>query len=460
GLGYYGALDEFRILARSTDEHVAKSWTDSELLLGILKREKGDRLSSESQALTDFFIANEATPEIRQAHSDLQAAKRQQRAARGAIATTLVMQERKEPRSTFVLLRGVYDARGEEVKPAVPAVLAPTGVATRPDRLGLAQWLTSKDHPLTARVAVNRFWQICFGEGLVRTPNDFGTQGESPTHPELLDELAVRWMHSGWDMKQLLRWIVTSATYRQSSQGTDESLKKDPENRWLSRGPRFRLSAELVRDQALAVSGLWATKVGGPSVRPYQPEGVWEAVSYNAEDSYQPDRGEGLWRRSLYTYWKRQAPPPALQVFDAGTREKCLIKRPRTNTPLQALVLLNDPTYLTAASALASQSLSQFPTKGQRISAMFRQVLSRWPESIELQALSDLHDREIAILKNSPQLVQELTSATVTNATSAGATMTNSTTVPRPVGSTAVDLAAYTLVAHTIMNLDEAITRR
>ena len=214
---------------------------------------------------------------------------------------------------------------------------------------------------LAARVAVNRVWQAVFGVGLVETPEDFGTRTPVPEHRDLLDWLAVRFVESGWDVKQLLRLIVTSATYRQSSVATPALLQRDPENRLFARGPRFRLPAEMIRDQALAVSGLLVQKIGGPPVKPYQPPGLWEAVSYNGELSYQPDRDEGRWRRTVYSFWKRTAPPPGVQLLDGPTRETCVVRRPRTNTPLQALLLLNDETYVEAARALAASVQETFP---------------------------------------------------------------------------------------------------
>ena len=229
------------------------------------------------------------------------------------------------------------------------------------NRLGLAEWLLRPEHPLTARVTVNRFWQEVFGTGLVRTTGDFGVAGELPSHPELLDWLAVEFRESGWDVKQLFKLMVTSATYRQSAAVTPEKLEKDPHNRLLSRGPRFRMDAEMIRDYALAASGLLAASIGGPSVEPYQPDGVWEAVAMigsNTRD-YKHDTGENLYRRSLYTFWKRAAPPASMEIFNAPSRETCTVRRERTNTPLQALVTLNDPQFVEAARRLAERALRE-----------------------------------------------------------------------------------------------------
>ncbi len=366
----------------------------------------------------------------------------------------------------------------------VPRFLPPWPDDLPRDRLGLARWLVSRDHPLTARVAVNRFWQLLWGEGLVRTTGDFGMQGELPTHPELLDALAVRFMESGWDVKGLIREICLSAAYRRSSRASEDRLRLDPDNRWLARGPRFRLPAELIRDQALEVSGLLSTRVGGPSVKPWQPEGLWEAVSYNAEESYVPDRGEARWRRSLYTYWKRQAPPPAMLAFDTPTREKCVVGRSRTNTPLQALVLLNDPAHVAAAGALAARMLRETrssrsaatdgvvsrtralrtdlsnseseasdllgttPDDVDRIVDLFRRIVSRSPEPLERDVLLELLQNQRQTLAENPEEAARLWTEHGPLCGELG----EEHDVP--------EWGAWTLVAQTMMNLDEVVTRR
>src|SRR5438093_11810579 len=269
------------------------------------------------------------------------------------------MQERGEPAMAYVLFRGEYDRRRDPVKPATPAILPPMPPELPRNRLGLARWLLRPEHPLTARVTVNRFWQEIFGTGIVRTAGDFGASGEPPSHPELLDWLAVEFRESGWDMKKFFKLLVTSATYRQAAVVTKDNLEKDPQNILLSRGPRYRLDAEMMRDYALASSGLLVRKIGGPSVKPYQPEGVWEAVAMigsNTRD-YKRDQGENLYRRSMYTFWKRGAPPAAMDILNAPSREFCTVRRERTNTPLQALVTLNDPQFIEAARHLAQRTL-------------------------------------------------------------------------------------------------------
>ncbi len=274
----------------------------------------------------------------------------------------MIMAEMKKPRETFVLGRGQYDNPKEKVTAGVPAFLPPMAPGLPMNRLGLAKWIVSPGNPLTARVAVNHFWQEYFGTGIVKTSEDFGSQGEQPSNPLLLDWLATEFVRTGWNVKAMQRLIVTSATYRQSSRVTPELAERDPENRLLARGPRFRLPAELIRDNALAVSGLLDNRIGGPSVYPYQPKGLWEEMAFGggfSGQTYTESTGRDLYRRSMYTVWKRTVPPAALVTFDAPDREKCTARRSVTNTPLQALVLLNDPTYVEAARFLAARMLTQ-----------------------------------------------------------------------------------------------------
>lgn len=445
GLGFYGLLDQFVALQRlATDSEIKNGFYD-ERMRGILERPLEKLPSEESTFLKDHYISNLAEPSVRAAYASQEDARRSVADMRYQIPTTLIMEDRKETRKTHVLIRGQYDQLGPEVTAAVPALFPAVPEDAPPNRLTFARWLVSPDHPLTARVMVNRMWQSCFGEGLVRTPDDFGTQGEPPTHPELLDDLAVRFMERGWDMKQLLRAIVTSATYRQASSGSSDLAARDPENRLLGRGARFRLPAELIRDHALSVSGLLSTKIGGPSVRPYQPEGLWEEVSYNESQSYNQDTDDGLWRRSLYTYLKRQLPSPSQMMFDAGTREKCQTRRPRTNTPLQALVMLNDPTWVEASRVLAEHALIASSDDSERLKVMFRAVVSRLPEPHELQLLHDLLIREAGQYRGDPVAAERIVGV--------GAASRDSRISPS-------ELAAWTIVAHTILNLDEVVTRR
>jgi mono/diheme cytochrome c family protein len=298
--------------------------------------------------------------------------------ARGTIAH--VMSERPQEPMAFVLFRGDYDKRRDAVKPAIPASLPPMPESFPNNRLGFAKWLLMPEHPLTARVTVNRFWQEVFGNGIVRTAGDFGIAGELPSHPELLDWLAVEFRETGWDMKAFFKLLVMSATYRQAAVTTPEKRDKDPQNRWLSRGPRFRLDAEVIRDYALASSGILTRKLGGPSARPYQPEGVWEAVAMIGSNTrnYQRDTVENLYRRSMYTFWKRAAPPASMDILNAPSREVCAVRRERTNTPLQALVTLNDPQFVEAARFLAEKALKEGGTKDDdRIDFIAHRLLTR-----------------------------------------------------------------------------------
>jgi hypothetical protein len=440
-LGFYGQLDELRLLQRPTTADEAEAWFWSERLRGIAAIAAAKRSAADTTLLQDWFVEHHADAPTRAAHQRVHKTKAAETELRESIPTTLVMQEMAIPRKAHLLTRGQYDHPAEEVRPGVPASLSEWPKDAPANRLGFARWLASKENPLTARVAVNRLWLQCFGEGLVRTVNDFGLQGEAPSHPELLDWLAVRFMQSGWDVKAMLKLMVMSATYRQSSTYS----ARDPSNRLLARGPSFRLSAEMVRDQALAVSGLLVPKIGGPSVRPYQPPGLWEAVSYNGEETYVPDSNAGLWRRSLYTFWKRQSPPPALLTFDSPTREKCTVRRARTNTPLQSLVLLNDETYIEAARVLAAWVLAQASSESEKLALAFRRVTSRTPDAEELKQLSGLLGRQRARFAADHEAAKKLIAAG---------------TSTRGKNIDPVELAAWTLTLHALLNLDETITRR
>ena len=299
---------------------------------------------------------------------------------------TMVMEELAQPRETFVFVRGAYDRPGDKVSPGVPDALAVGENTTATNRLEMARWLVARDNPLASRVAVNRYWQMYFGRGLVETPEDFGTQGALPTHPDLLDWLATEFVAQDWDVKSMQRLIVTSATYRQSSAGSRSLVERDPENRLLARGPRFRLPVETIRDQALAASGSLVERIGGPSVRPYQPAGLWFELASASQD-YEQSSGADLYRRSLYTFVRRTVPPPAMTVIDAPNREICVVRRPRTNTPLQALVVMNDPTYVEAARVLAERSIRRFDNDHDRVRFAFRALLTREPSEHDMTTL-------------------------------------------------------------------------
>jgi hypothetical protein len=360
----------------------------------------------------------------------------------------MVLEDQPTPRPTFVLKRGRYEMpdSSQKVEPGVPACLSPMPKGAPRTRLGLAQWLVDPQNPLTARVAVNHFWEHYFGTGLVKTGENFGIQGERPSHPELLDWLALEFQRIGWDVKALQRLIVTSAAYRQDSHATPELMHKDPENRLLARGPRFRLPAEAVRDNALAISGLLTEKIGGPSIRPYQPAGLWEELAGGAgEGPYVQDAAPNLYRRSLYVYRKRTVPHPSMSTFDAPSREVCQVKRPRTNTPLQALELLNDVTYVEAARSLAQRMLRDGGrTPEERIGFAFRLAVARPPSAEELKILVRSLDRyREAFQKNLADAKKYI---------GIGDSRVDSKTDP-------VDLASLTAVASVILNMDEAITK-
>jgi len=315
------------------------------------------------------------------------------------------------------------------------------------NRLGFAQWLLRPEHPLTARVTVNRFWQEVFGTGIVRTSGDFGVAGELPSHPELLDWLAVDFRESGWDMKRFFRQLVTSATYRQAALATTENREKDPQNRFLSRGPRFRMDGEMIRDYALSASGLLVHKIGGPSVKPYQPEGVWEAVAMigsNTRD-YRRDQGENLYRRSMYTFWKRSAPPASMDIFNAPSRETCTVRRERTNTPLQALVTLNDPQFVEAARSLAQWALHQKEEKPQeRLDFIARRLLAR---PLRVEEMQVVHAGLTDLLAHYKGNLDEAKKLIAVGESKADPALDPAT------------LAAWTMIVNELMNLDEVLNK-
>ncbi|MDA1315538.1 MAG: DUF1553 domain-containing protein [Acidobacteria bacterium] len=405
------------------------------------------RCKSQDGKIRDYYLTYYAPKRYRKAYAELQAQQGREKGLDERIPTTMVMDTMETPRDTFVLGRGDYRNKGEKVAASVPAVLPPLPPNVESDRLGLAKWLVSPTHPLTARVAVNRYWQMYFGTGIVKTSEDFGSQGEAPSHPQLLDWLATEFMGSGWDVKAMQRLIVTSATYRQSSKATEDVLGRDPENRLLARGPRFRLPAEMVRDNALAVSGLLVPKIGGPSVYPYQPLGLWKEMSFGdrfTAQEYAVGSGPDLYRRSMYSFWKRTVPPPALSTFDAPDREKCTVRRARTNTPLQALILMNDPTYVEAARALAERVLKERADDAGRLTLAYLRATAREPSANEKDVLLTLLHQQAEEYRQDPEAADAILS------------------VGEAPYDSALDkqqLAAWTMVASTILNLDETITK-
>lgn len=362
---------------------------------------------------------------------------------KGDDLSLMVMQDSARNRPTYVLNRGQYDSHGEQVYPTAPAAISPFGDELSKDRMGLAKWLFSEDNPLTARVTINRIWQTFFGTGLVDTPGDFGNQGGLPSHPELLDYLAYDFVESGWDIQALQKKILLSATYQQSSKVTEELLERDPTNKWLTRGPRYRMSFEMIRDNVLAVSGLLNAEVGGPSVKPYQPDGLWaEKTSGVGLTNYQADTGDALYRRSLYTFWKRTVPPPAMMTFDASSRDLCEVVRQKTNTPLQALVMMNDPQILEASRVLAYKVLTTHEENDQRLHFAFEKILGRGPSPEEKSVLKSFFDSEQKRFTAAPEQAEAYLSVGQ---------------YPQEIESP--EAAAYMSVINTIFNLDEAISK-
>lgn len=440
------ALQDVRIYGRALTATEVERIVGGTRAVWLLAQPAGQRSDADKNQVFAWWLENVDEPFARLSER-LAALEKEEAAIRARSTVAHVTQERPEPAKAYVLFRGQYDQRREEVHAGTFACLPPMPPQAPKNRLGLAQWLTRPEHPLAARVTVNRFWQEVFGSGLVRTAGDFGATGEPPTHPELLDWLAVEFRESGWDVKRLFRLLVTSATYRQSAVVTPEKLEKDPLNRLLSRGPRFRMDAEMIRDYALAASGLLVPKIGGPSVKPYQPPGVWEAVAMIGSDTrdYRQDHGENLYRRSLYTFWKRAAPPASMEIFNAPSREVCTVRRERTNTPLQALVTLNDPQFVEAARQLAQTVLKEGgATDASRLDYLARRLLARpWlaEELAVVQAsLSDLLAYYQAHAEQASRLV------------AVGESKADPTIPPTL-------LAGWTMLANQLMNLDEVLNK-
>ncbi|MCE9608849.1 MAG: PSD1 and planctomycete cytochrome C domain-containing protein [Chthoniobacter sp.] len=445
--------------------HVAPAITtptpEQESKLAELKRRVVDLEQEVKAAAEAPVVAPETAPDAAPAEPEkktdsaaelkkqLTAAKQARDEFEKSIPRLRVMADVPQPRPTYILLRGDYRNPGAQVSPGVPAALGKMPEGLKPNRLALARWLTQPQHPLTARVMVNRLWQMIFGVGLVKTAEEFGTQGERPSHTEVLDWLAVEFIESGWDVKHILKLIVTSATYRQSSKFSPELQARDPENRLLARGPRFRLPAETVRDNALAIAGLLdrTRPVGGPSVKPYQPGDLWREFAYgdSADKAYVRDKGPDLYRRSVYTFWKRSVLYPSYAIFDAPNREVCTARRSVTNTPLQAYVLLNDETFVEAARVLAQKVTAECPDDfGKQLRLAFQLALARSPSAPELAAMENLHSEMLAEYRRQPAAAAKLLAVG---------------DAPRPAGTDPVRLAAWTCVANAILNFDETITK-
>jgi len=439
-------MGRFRLNLSGQDPKLLSLKTDpaAEAARRLMAKPVDQLTKADSKSLEKLFADSAEHPRFA-ATAKVAAAKTAFETANNAPITVMVMNELPKPRDAFVLLRGEYDKIGPKVERALFRALPPMPAGEPNNRLGFARWLVSGQHPLTARVWVNRAWERFFGIGLVKTSENFGSQAEWPSNPELLDWLAVEFVDRKWDMKAMQKLIMTSAAYRRSAAVTTEMLDKDPDNRLLARGPRFRLPAEVIRDQALWTAGLLVDKQGGPSVKPYMPEAVWDETSvYGDMRNYKADTGEGLWRRSLYTIWKRTAAPPTMLLFDSSGREVCTVKRSRSNTPMQALSLLNEVTFVEAARKLAEQSLRQPGNNDAKLAWTFRKVVRRDATPAELAVLRKGLDKRLATYAADTTLAPKLLSQGLSKAAA---------------DLDPNQLAAWTATANILLNLDETVTR-
>ncbi|MFN6303290.1 MAG: DUF1553 domain-containing protein [Planctomycetota bacterium] len=446
-LPFTGSIDELRIfdgVLSPVDVERLSQLQVPESKIAWARKAWGE-LTEDQRNLAKSWTREKIDPEHGQLQSQVVELEKKIASVDQAAPAVMVMREMNPPRETFILKRGQYDQPTTKVEPGIPESLRVDGIDQPINRLQLAKWLTHPKNPLTARVAVNRLWEQCFGVGIVRTSEDFGGSGEYPSNPELLDMLAMEFIESQWDVRAMLKQIVLSKTYRQESRMTPELKLKDPENRFFARGPRHRLSAETIRDNALAISGLLVRKVGGPSVKPYQPAGLWEDVTVERRGKYVADTGEGLFRRGMYTFWKRTCPPPAMVSFDAPNREVCVARRSRTNTPLQALVLLNDPTYIEAARVFASDVLkSGGNDQLARLNYAYRKALARDIRPEEVPAMQELLELARSDFAEDSKRVDAYLSV---------GTVGISGEIPK------LELAAWTVACSAILNLDETITK-
>ncbi|XZE51400.1 DUF1553 domain-containing protein [Planctomycetaceae bacterium SH139] len=438
-------LNDLRLYSNSLDAAVATQLNRATRAAYLAAIPTGQLAEPDREALFDWWLVDHA-PAYSAAKTmrDQLVAEKQAIEQRGTIAH--IMNEQDGPAIAYLLARGEYDQRGDQVSADTPAVLPPMPDDFPKNRLGLARWLFLNEHPLTARVTVNRFWQEVFGRGLVESAGDFGITGGTPSHPELLDYLAVHFRESGWDVKGLFRLIVTSATYRQAAIATPEKIELDATNILFSRGPRYRMDAEMVRDSALAVSGLLSPKIGGPSVRPYQPEGVWEAVAMPGSNTrdYVTDQGASLYRRSMYTFWKRSAPPASMDILNAPSRETCTVSRERTNTPLQALVTLNDPQFIEAARHMATNVLTNFPNDKARFDEIALRLLARPLQAAETEVIEQSLARLRTHYREHPEDAKALVQIGQT---------------PTPETLAVDELAAWTMLCNQLLNLDEMLNK-
>lgn len=446
--GHIPVVNEIRLFDRALTNEEVKSVSERYSLAGLLKKEK--RSADETAKLKSFYLQTQVAP-YQDSLVKLSALESSLGQIHSNTPVTLVMQEKDADPMAHILDRGEYDQKLEEVKPGLPSFLPELDGEFEQTRLGLAKWLVHPEHPLTARVAVNRMWQELFGIGLVKTSEDFGVQGESPSHPELLDWLAIEFVRSGWDVKAFYKMVMLSGTYRQDSATTPQLIERDPENRLLARGPRFRLDAEVIRDQALAASGLLDDSVGGPSVKPYQPSGIWKTVGYtnsNTQTFFQDYGKSAEHRRTLYSFWKRTAPPPNMAIFDAPNREDCIVRRERTNTPLQALVLMNDPQFVRASRYLALRAVREKEGADERLDYL-SSILRGRPMS----------DDEKTIVRNSLDQFRNAYSSNNEAARKLLEDEVNATFSLKAEEGETVELASWIMVANQLMNLDEVVNK-
>mgnify|MGYP002639159559 CR=1 FL=1 len=441
---FNGLIDDVRVYDRALTEGEVQALAGNDPIGPLLAMKSEERTTDQLAQLRVHYL-NAEDKNYQQISKEVREFKAKITDGEKPVSNVMVMADVGTMRPTFILDRGNYASplKDKGVQPGVLSALPPLPEGVPQNRLGLAKWLVDPAHPLTARVTVNRYWYMLFGSGLVESLGDFGAQGEWPSHPALLDWLAVDFVESGWDIKRMLKQMVMSGTYRQSSRVTQELLERDPQNRLLARGPRFRLQGEFIRDNALAASGLLVGKIGGPSVKPYQPPGLWNEVSLSGERFVQ-DKGENLYRRSMYTYWKRSSPAPSMTIFDARTREKCVLLRSRTNTPLQALVTLNDVQFVEASRALAQRAIKSAESVDQQIVTAFRLATGLHPRPVVLEILKEAYQEELVVFKEDGERAKKLISLGETK---------------RDESIDAAQHAAMTIVTSMILNLDETLTR-
>jgi len=439
-------IDDVRLYDRELSNSEVAALAGNDPIAPLLAIAPEKRTDKQKQTLLNHYL-NSIDKPYQKLLAEKHTAEEELSAVNKNKVTTMIMGDQGKMRQTYILQRGSYEhpEKEREIKPGVPDFLPPLPKDAPKNRLGLAQWIMRPDHPLTARVAVNRYWSLFFGKGIVTTVSDFGTQGDLPSHQGLIDWMAVDFQEHGWNTKRTIKQIVMSATYRQSSRFGQESYANDPQNKLLSRGPRFRLQGEFVRDNALLVSGLLVDKVGGPGVKPYQPAGLWNEVSLSGNVRFKQDTGENLYRKSMYTYWKRSAPAPSMTIFDAPTREKCTVQRPRTNTPLQALVTMNDTQFVEAARNLAERMMKEGgKSPRDRVAFGYRLVTARAPKPIVSRILESAFNEEFDNYNKNTEAAAKLIATGESK---------------RDESIDKAEHAAWTIVASMLLNLDEVISR-